>query len=130
MNFAAVTTAKISVAELVERLDDDQAEIKEKQIVGGQKTLALRLERAHIGHREAQAEGGHQRPKRRAKGADQRANHRQGAHKKTVRVQQWEAHEHDVHKLETQLALAAFFVALEQLRAVGRQVILQQVCKI
>ncbi len=40
------------------------------------------------------------------------------------------AHEHDVQEAETDLALLALFVALEELRAIGGQIVLQQVREI
>src|SRR4051794_14220878 len=130
MHFTAELAAEVGVSELMESFDDDHAGVEKQQIVWGEDTLALILDsREGIGD-DLEAEPDDDQPDQSANGADQLTEERQSALEESVGVEQREPHEHEIHELSADFALAAFAVTFEQLGAILREVVLQEVCEI
>ena len=130
VDFAAEPPAKIGMAEFVERLDQDQAEVEQEQVVRRQQSLPCTRNAPKLSGPMFNPKPTTSSQSSAPNGLINLPHHRQRANQKTVRIEQRKPHEHDVQELEADFALPAFLVTLEQLRAVGGQVVLQQVGEI
>ena len=125
MDFATESPAEIGMPKLVNRFDAHEPGVKQEKIAWGKDRLALIAERGPVFGHDLHGRKDHRAPHRGADGADQESGNRQCADEELIGVQQWKAHEHDIEKLGALFPLAGFLVALEQLRGIGGQVVLQ-----
>jgi len=130
MDLSTEAFACSGMAELVERFDDDQTDIKQKQIVWGQDTLKL----VH-GHIEPVYDyfDRHDHDNDPDGGADRRKN---GPYERfrfvqhPIRIQQGQPKKHDAEQFGPKFFLLPLSKSLEELGAVGRLFKIEQVAEV
>ena len=128
MHLAAVALAEGRVAKLMQRFDEHQAEVKQREVVGRKRRLALHLQVVHMLEGDVEGCAHHCQPEQHARGADEPADIGQREVEQRVWIEQREPREHDVQQARLSFPLAGLFKALEQLRRVSGLIVKEEVC--
>ena len=97
MHLAPISPAYNGMPELMKSLDEDQPQIEQKQIVGREDALGLLHSCIKAIEHKFGRRSDHRQPQDRAHGTDQEFHDGHEAPEKVVRIQEWNAHEHDAH---------------------------------
>ncbi len=127
VNFPAKPPAHRGVTELMDDLDQHEAEVKEREISRRKHRLRLVRELRRVIDRDFHRETHDGQPHERAERADHALEQRLQFSQQLIRIEEREARAHEIHQGAAHLAGPAFRVTLEQLCAVRREIRVEQV---